>query len=137
MKVSKVYYQRNFRIGDFQYETIGVEIDINDGEDAHLAMEEAKRLVIAYNAEQNHPTPHIVERPIHDIELPVIEVEKEYGNTLEEQINSCTEFKVLETYYLICQNNPTLKSIYNIKKAELTKKEVKQILDATEALCKK
>lgn len=115
MQISKIYYQRNFRIGDFQYETIGIGIDINEGEDAKQAMDEAKRLVIEYNAEQNHPVPHIQETNI-PAELPIIQVDKGpqlEDMTLEQQIRSCKDMKVLKVYESIVKKDMLLKKAYN------------------------
>ena len=136
----KVYYQRNFRISEFIYETIGAGIILDVGQEAKQALDECKALVNQYHNENmatslEHQEPHIPEHL-----LPEIQVKDNglsHGSTLEDHINSCTEFGVLESYYLIVKNNPTLKYVYDIKKAELQKKEMKQILDATEALCKK
>lgn len=105
-------------------------------EDAEQKIKTAIKEYIQKNTIIDHT--HIQERYIPDELLPEIQVVKnEFGQTLEEQINSCTEFTVLTSYYLIVKNNPTLLNIYEIKKAELQKKEVKQILDLTEARCKK
>lgn len=48
MRISKVYYQRNFRLGTFLFETVGVGIEVNEGEDAKQALDEAKRLTNEY-----------------------------------------------------------------------------------------
>ncbi len=123
MNVSKVYYQRNFRIGDFQYETIGIGIDVNVGEDAHAAMEEAKRLVLEYNAEQNHPTPHIVERTIPDELLPVMQV-KDYiiatdFKVVIDEINKCETIQQLDEWNVISKGNHEARMVFASKAAQL------------------
>lgn len=49
MTIEKIYYQRNFRIGEFLYENIGIGIQVNEGEDALQALDEAKRLCHEYH----------------------------------------------------------------------------------------
>ena len=112
MTISKIYYQRNFRIGDFQYETIGIGIDINEGENAHEALEEAKRLVIEYNAEQNHPVPHIQESTVPQ-PLPEIQVDKVKDISLTEQICFAENIGELKQFELLAKMNPNLQKAYD------------------------
>ena len=125
MTISKIYYQRNFRIGDFQYETIGIGIDLNEGENAHEALEEAKRLVIEYNAEQNHPVPHIQEstvpQPLPEIRVDKKAIEVNYEVVIEE-INKCTTIKELDEWNMIARGNKDAGMAFAKKAAEILSK---------------
>lgn len=68
MNIEKVFYQRNFRIGDFIYESIGIGIQVDEGEDAKQALDEAKRLCHEYHNQ------HIIDELKHqtDESIPII-----------------------------------------------------------------
>jgi hypothetical protein len=120
MDIEKIYYQRNFSIGAFLFETIGIGITINKGEDAEQALNEAKRLVIEYNEKSN---PHLSETNAPEpTTLPTLKVEREQieGKSVTEQIATVKELKVLEGYKLLVKNNPDWLNAYNLKLKELT-----------------
>ena len=45
MKVLKINYSKVFSLGNYENEKIGIEIEINEGEDATIAMAAAKKFV--------------------------------------------------------------------------------------------
>ena len=134
MHINQISYVKTFNLGNYSSEKIGVEIAINEGEDAKKALDTARNLVEEYHQSLNYPTPHIEERTI-STPIPDIQIEKPEISTLEAQIMSCTEFKVLETYYFIVKNKPELQTVYDIKKKQLVAKEAKELIDKTDALC--
>lgn len=125
MHFSKLYLQKNFvpnYVQDpFGREVVGIEVSLNEGESLDEAREQAQNYIKEY-IHKNTVTPqeHIVERYLPEEQLPEIQLEKRLEDmSLKEQIESCTELKVLETYYLIVKNNPALQNVYNIKKKHL------------------
>jgi hypothetical protein len=120
MRIEKIYYQRNFPIGQFLFETIGIGIIVNEGEDPQQALDEAKKLACEYNTANN---PHLAEtQPSEPTTLPTLKVEREQieGKSVAEQIATVTELKVLEGYKLLVKNNPDWLNAYNLKLKELT-----------------
>jgi hypothetical protein len=145
MHFSKLYLQQNFVpdiVADqFGRKVIGVEITLNEGEILDEAKETAQNYIKEY-IEKNtvyHSPKFISESlPPEPAVLPSIQVKKPLEEmTIKEQIMSCTQFKVLESYYLIVKSNPALKIVYDIKKKELVAKESQKLIDATDALCNK
>ena len=131
MQISKVTYKKTYNLGNFSSERIGVEIEINAGEDAKNALDVAKSLVEEYHKQSSaeYPMPHIEE-----IEIPIIsKATKELLKdnlqirepTLEEQIMSCEEIKVLESYKFIAKKDPQLQLAYD-KKMYILKLENKK-----------
>jgi len=120
MRISKVYYQKNFRTGDFLYENIGVGIEINDQEDPKEALDEAKKLCQEYHNEHiQQELEHQSQQPEPTI-LPSIQVEKDYKDmSFEEQIESCDDLKVLESYKLLANRTEHLQTVYDRKHWQL------------------
>ena len=126
-KFQRIFYQRNFRISEFLYETIGAGILLEQGQDAKEALNECKALVNEYHNENMIISLEHQERYIPDDKLPEIQVEKEIREqTLEEQMASCTEIKVLESYKFIAKKDPELQLAYD-KKMYILKLENKKI----------
>ncbi len=120
MHFDKIVYKRNFRISvldQYLYETLEASIFINEGEDAKLAIETAKQLVLecGSKAVQYPEHNHIEESlPPEPAVLPSIQKEKINEEvSLENQIESCTDLKVLESYRLIVKNNEYLQMVYD------------------------
>jgi len=130
MTINQVSYQKTFNLGNYSSERIGVEIVLNEGEDAKEALNTAKALVEEYHKENNVlnslPYPYDVvfgNGKLHPYEpLPEIKVEKEQPReqTLEEQIRSCTELNVLKAYQLLVKKDPILQEAYNQTMSNLT-----------------
>ena len=115
-KFERIFYQRNFRISEFLYETIGAGILLEQGQDAKQALSECKALVNEYHNENMIISIEHQEIYIPDDKLPDIQVEKEIREqTLEEQIMSCEEIKVLESYKFIAKKDRHLQLAYDKK----------------------
>ena len=126
MHINQISYVRTFNLGNYSSEKIGVEIAINEGEDAKQALDTAKSLVEEYHKSSEFPMPHIEERIIPEHLLPVVQVQKSYGETLEEQINSCTDIGVLESYKFIAKKDNGLQLAYDKRMSVLkTFKKIK------------
>lgn len=116
MMIERVSYQKTFNLGNYSSERIGVDIVLNEGEDAKLALSEASKLVHEYHKESaaQNPTQSTV-----DI-VPEIRLDKQsLASSLIRDINSCTELKVLESYRLIVKGKPELQTAYDTKLNQL------------------
>ena len=114
MHINQISYVKTFNLGNYSSEKIGVEIFINEGDDAKQALDTAKSLVEEYHKSLEFPEQHIQERYIPDDKLPEIQVQKEVREqTLEEQIQSCKEVKVLESYKFIAKKDIALQVAYD------------------------
>ena len=115
MHINQISYVKTFNLGNYSSQKIGVEIFINEGEDAKQALDTAKSLVEEYHKSSEFPEQHIQERYIPDDKLPEIQVQKQEvrEQTLEEQIQSCTEVKVLESYKFIAKKDIALQVAYD------------------------
>jgi hypothetical protein len=114
MKVDKIYYQRNFPIGEFMYAHYGVGISIDDGESIEDAYAEAKKII---RSQYENDNPHIVwsEAPVP---ATVIE-EKSSKGTLEDQIMGSKDINELNTWKLISLSHPRLLEVYNNRLSQL------------------
>jgi methionine aminopeptidase len=97
-------------------ETLETEVFINEGESASEAVKFARDFSIE-QAKQLMQLPdhqHIEEKYIPESQLPVIEYydPRPREQTLEEQIASCTDIKVLESYKFIAKKDPSLQLEY-------------------------
>lgn len=119
---------------------IRIRFNVKEGQTVDQTKDAVEQYIANYIHENKVESPHIVERYIPEEQLPVIKKENirdEEKLSLLDMINSCTEFKVLETYRLIVKNNPSLQNIYDIKRKQLVAKESKEIIDQTNALLPK
>ena len=119
MHIDRISYQKTYNLGNYSSERIGVEIELNAGEDAKNALDVAKSLVEEYHKESAalYPMPFQEE-----IEIPIIsnatrevlyETTVVHDQTLEEQIASCTDIKVLESYKFIAKKDEKLQLEYD------------------------
>jgi len=123
MNINQISYQKTFNLGNYSSERIGVEIVLNEGEDAKEALNTAKALVEEYHQQSNNLVVASLDAYVgldvaakrHDFysadELPVIQVDKR--PSLEQQIRSCTELKVLKVYESMIKKDPILQEAYN------------------------
>lgn len=131
MNITSINYTKTYNLGSYQSEKIGVEISINEGENAMEALDTAKKLCQEFH-DKNNPEPFVsgetIIQPASTEPIPEIKVDKKTAKEQQEQnlidaINSCTELKVLESYRLIAKSNEKLQTAYDNK--------LKQLQDAT------
>jgi len=118
MQINQVSYQKTFNLGNYSSERIGVEILLNEGEDAKEALNTAKALVEEYHKQTNDfPMPF---HTVTNVDQPLPEIQVDRGPTLEQQIRSCTELKVLKIYESMVKKDPVLQEAYNQTMKSLT-----------------
>ena len=119
MPFTYLYIEDNF-IPDvvtdqYRRKKIGVGITLKEGEKMDDAINEAEQFIKEY-IQKNTITPqhfHIEEKYIPESQLPTITYSEPREQTLEEQIRSCTDKKVLESYKFIAKKDPILQKAYN------------------------
>lgn len=117
-KFDRVLYQKVFPIGQFTTERLGVEMQLDEGDDPKEILLTAKKLVEEFHKETNQLLYANQEEPMQQ------QVSKEELSPIEQvrmDIASCKEMKVLESYRLIVKNNPDLQSTYDNQLKQLSK----------------
>jgi len=112
--ISTVSYQKTFNLGMYQSERIHVELTLNEGENATEALDTARNLVEEY---------HRKTTPVEPYEMmgtKVTEVVDKPASIIDD-IMSCKELNVLESYKLIVRNKPELQTAYDEMHQKLSK----------------
>lgn len=122
MNIQLVTYAKTFNLGNYSSERIGVEVALNEGEDAKQALDTARELVEEYHQSCNdYPMQSGVTMVADNQTIPNVQVEMPKQKSLIDDIESCTELKVLESYRLIAKAKPELQKAYNCKLQSLKK----------------
>jgi hypothetical protein len=122
MHVSKIYLQDNF-VPDvfsdqFRRKVFGIEITIGEKENAGDAILEAENQIKNYiKANTVQHSDELRGTIIRDLEPSLEEM------PLIDQIRSCKELKVLESYKLIVRNDEELNNAYRTKLIELSNQD--------------
>jgi len=130
MNITSVSYVKLFPLGMYINEKIGVEVSLEAGEDAMLALDTARNLVHEYH-EKNNPIPFAGVTAIADNPtIPNVQVEKEPPEpklTKEEKQKKCitdtTQIEGadgLKSFALLVKNNPHLQETYDNQLKKLT-----------------
>jgi hypothetical protein len=127
MKFHKLIFEKIFELERYQNEKIGEEIILDGDEDADWHRAEQIRRVEALGVERiaKHRAsiqPHIETTILASSEPPQeiqIRQEPEPELTLAEQINTCTDLKVLESYRLLITKDALARTAYNKRKLKL------------------
>lgn len=90
MRIDRINYQETFNLGNYCSQRIGVEIEINEGEDAKAALETARQLVHEFHS-QTSPTQDFMGTQVRSIEQDNTEredtIKQEYME-VEAKLNS-------------------------------------------------
>lgn len=119
MKIEKITYQRLFPLGIYQNERIGIEVQVDEGENPAEIFLKAKEQVMQFFKETNPELyARVTEEPITQIEnAPVLD----RVELLAKDILSCTDLRVAESYRLIAKSHPKLQVSYDYIVAKLSK----------------
>lgn len=123
-KANKIYYQRNFPIGQFLYEHIGIELIVEQGKTVDETIKEARELVFE-NHKKNNPQVEYseIDIPITKLVSPVNEKDtkpKTQEEKIIDDIATVTDPKVLDGYQFISKKYPSIKEAVENKRKELT-----------------
>ena len=113
MTITKVSYSRTYPI-DLIWEKIFVEASLSEGENVRDALYECKRTVESFHYEANKSDEK--KKEVSKESLP------EVKPTTVEDIYSCKDLKVLESYKLIVRSKPELQKAYDIHFKKLCNK---------------
>lgn len=126
MKIDRINYKKVFNLGNFSNEHVGLEGEINEGEDIlHCALE-LKKLAEAIHKQNN---PHLIE--FQEPDIPIMSLVKKdppQPKTPEEktieQINEITDIKILKEFEFLAKQmankHPQIKSAYENRLKQLT-----------------
>jgi len=114
MYIDKISYQKTFNLGSFQSERIGVEISLNEGEDAKEALNTAKNLVHEYYMEGLPKEPIQIEQVADNKPVPIVQVEKPSKEDQQKQyLLDCKDITELKTFEKLVKSNPHLMETYD------------------------
>jgi len=119
MKIDRINYQKVFPLGMYINERIGVEIQLDKGDNPEEALLKAKEMVEAFHKENNKWLYMEVNMDAIPIEKPKPE-EIRIG-LFAEDINSCKDMETLKGYRLLVKGKPELQQAYDNKLKELSK----------------
>lgn len=132
MNITSVSYVKLFPLGMYINEKIGVEVSLEAGEDAMLALDTARNLVHEYH-EKNNPIPFAGVTAIADNPtIPNVQVDKEPPTKLtkeEKQKKYITDTTTIEgadglkSFALLVSKNPHLQETYDAQMEFLTNKQ--------------
>ncbi len=132
MNITSVSYVKLFPLGMYINEKIGVEVSLEAGEDAMLALDTARNLVHEYH-EKNNPIPFAGVTAIADNPtIPNVQVDKEPPTKLtkeEKQKKYITDTTTIEgadglkSFALLVSKNKHLEETYNAHMEYLTNKQ--------------
>lgn len=111
MRIDRINYQKTFNLGNYCSEKVGVEMEVEPGE-ANKALDEAKKFVEDWH-KSNNPQLYDGSMPTISGELPIVYASNEPNSKLVQDIYSCKELVVLESYKLIVKGKPELQSAYD------------------------
>lgn len=121
MKIKTLFYQKTFPLQAYANEKIGIEVELDETDDLDTVFQELKTKVERL---------HIENMPVLVASNPIIEQVQQIKEppkpklspeeTMINEINTCKELKVLESYRLIVKKNPKYQEIYDRKLKELT-----------------
>jgi hypothetical protein len=122
MKITTINYQKVFPLGQYINERLGIEIEVSELDDPLEVYKEAKRIIEEAHRAMNpqleyESIPSTTQPPIPE-QKPQPE-ERRIGNIVED-INSCENLKVLETYKFIAKQKPEFQEAYEKKFRELS-----------------
>lgn len=121
MQLTKISRSKSFEMvngyGLKSWDKYGIEGELGENEDPIQAYRELDAIIDQSHKENSQTLSFVAD----NVPVPEVQVEKEQPKSLVEQIESCTELKVLESYRLIAKTNPECQEAYDKKLKELQK----------------
>ena len=118
MHISKIYIQDNFipniNIDQFRRKVFGMEITIKEGEDVGQAISEAETHIANYIKANTVPMDDEC-RGVKIRDIAPEESRLSATQSIINDINTCKEVKVLESYRLIAKSNHEIQTAYDNK----------------------
>jgi hypothetical protein len=130
MKITEVYYQRNFQIGEFTYEHYGVKISISGSDNIDDAYNEAERIVKEQHYAKNKDYYAMLASQNVPIDLPVTQAKEyienhPYISSESDLLQEMQSYKLgskafIAVYGEMVKGNPKLEEAYKNKLNELS-----------------
>ncbi len=121
MKYDKIFYQRLFPTGPYSNEKLGIELIIEPGETAEQGLTAAKMIIEKWHRD-HHPELY-VDHPAPEIQPEKSQAPDKRTNSLIDDIRSCKELKVLESYRILAKTKPEFQAAYDEMIEKLTPKQ--------------
>jgi len=118
MNIDRIKYSKKFPYAPYLNEDIGFEMSISAGQDPKECLKYLKELAEEFYKENTLPLLDAM-RGTHE---RIIQEEKPPATGLQaiiNDMNTCKDIKVLESYRLIVKNNPELQETYDNKLNQL------------------
>lgn len=122
MKIKSFKYERLYPIGSYLNLRLGIEMELSDTDTAEKAFAKAEEICDNLH-KSKFPEMYNIEKvvdykgedaaPVKQPPKSNPDKKKDRIESLKQQISTCTELKVLESYALIAKNNPELQSTYD------------------------
>lgn len=118
MNISKVSFKRNYAISPLTMEHmhLGVEFELNAGEDAKDALKQAQALVEEYYKESFTKSGATVYEG--NMTVPDKQIEREHSSMIAD-MEVCTTLEEIKSFHLTFKN-PEQQEVYNRKLQELS-----------------
>lgn len=121
MELKKIFRSKSFEMlngyGLKYWDKLGIEADLGVNENPKECYKQLGQLIDETHKEQTQTISFVAD----NVPVPEVQVEKEQPKSLVEQIESCIELKVLESYRLIAKTKPECQEAYDKKLKELHK----------------
>ena len=121
MYIDRILYQKTFNIGSYMSEKIGVELTLNEGENAEQALDTAKSLVEEYHKKNNPINEEFMGTKIRDI---VEDAPKDPKQALIQSIQQCKELEGADgllSFKRLSENDAEIKAVYDLQLLKLKK----------------
>ena len=121
MHIDRIQYQKTFNLGMYQSEKIGVELTLNEGENAEQALDTAKSLVEEYHKKNNPINEEFMGTKIRDI---VEDAPKDPKQALIQSIQQCKELEGADgllSFKRLSENDAEIKAVYDLQLLKLKK----------------
>lgn len=123
MTITSINYKRTYNLGNYSSESIGLDADLELGENPETAMASLKKQVEELHRQNNpqlwentpiptkFPEGYVYDKSKESFTLTKAEEQSE-PKSLAQQIKTCTDLKVLESYKLLIQKDEQAKAAY-------------------------
>jgi hypothetical protein len=117
MQIEKVNYQKVFNLGSYMSERIGVELVLNKGDNAKLALKEAKKLVEEFHKENQNTNVKKEEEtfePVSVLQRVKVAPKETIAEKTKALIDICKNIDELKSWKLMAETHK-LMDYYNAK----------------------
>ena len=122
MRMTLVTYRKTFNLGSYTSESIGVEMELNEGDNATEALDNCSALVEEYHQKTLAELETYRGTSVRDIIEPAVQINKvpdELQGALD-GIDKCQDMSELKGWWTLSKSNLKLSQAYKAKEKQLT-----------------